>query len=215
MSLVLGWVTLLTGFAGWYYHVPGSAWLLTAFAAHEISTHGLTRLPEYRVRWHTLQLLAAVACAGLSASCVNATGGPRLGLLTALAWYFWVLQWVYVGKALVYSAFLGFLQIPASHQVLVLMERITATIDQHFATRPAPLVTLSAEALEARAPLRFGRDCRHEADACTICCEEINASELHRHLPGCDHIFHAVCVDIWLLQRSSTCPLCRTAVAEE
>jgi hypothetical protein len=43
---------------------------------------------------------------------------------------------------------------------------------------------------------------------CSICTEEFKAGERIRLLP-CNHRFHPGCIDPWLLNMNSTCPLCR------
>lgn len=43
---------------------------------------------------------------------------------------------------------------------------------------------------------------------CAVCCTPIEPSCLHRYLP-CHHVYHANCVDEWLLRHNATCPLCR------
>jgi len=43
---------------------------------------------------------------------------------------------------------------------------------------------------------------------CCLCIEEIKVGEYYKVMPRCDHIFHADCIDTWLLIRAS-CPLCR------
>ncbi|KAI8103942.1 hypothetical protein M9435_006468 [Picochlorum sp. BPE23] len=49
---------------------------------------------------------------------------------------------------------------------------------------------------------------------CAICLEEYAAGEKLRVLP-CQHRFHKGCVDAWLLEQSSCCPLCkREAVSD-
>lgn len=45
--------------------------------------------------------------------------------------------------------------------------------------------------------------------ACPICTESFTFGQGLRVLP-CRHQFHPTCVDPWLLQRSSTCPMCRS-----
>jgi hypothetical protein len=42
-----------------------------------------------------------------------------------------------------------------------------------------------------------------EAPECTICLAEITRGDEVRVLPQCSHDFHAACVDVWLLSRSS------------
>ncbi|GAA5859488.1 hypothetical protein JCM8547_006846 [Rhodosporidiobolus lusitaniae] len=53
-----------------------------------------------------------------------------------------------------------------------------------------------------------------EADSCPICFTEFEAGDELRVLP-CDqrHIFHTTCIDPWLLEVSSSCPLCRLDLA--
>lgn len=46
-----------------------------------------------------------------------------------------------------------------------------------------------------------------EAERCVVCLSEYQAQEVVRVLP-CRHEFHALCVDMWLLQ-ARTCPICR------
>lgn len=80
----------------------------------------------------------------------------------------------------------------------------------------APLV-LSAEKLNEICPLRcpgLNNNNKNDDDPeysipseCSICMEDFNNKGLFRTLP-CKHSFHAVCVDNWLLGKSSTCPIC-------
>ncbi|KAJ1966611.1 hypothetical protein IWQ62_002358, partial [Dispira parvispora] len=42
---------------------------------------------------------------------------------------------------------------------------------------------------------------------CSICMDRFEPGDCARRLP-CSHLFHSECVDPWLLQRSSRCPLC-------
>ncbi|RSM15093.1 hypothetical protein CDV31_005174 [Fusarium ambrosium] len=48
-----------------------------------------------------------------------------------------------------------------------------------------------------------------EPPACTICTEDFSAQEEVRILP-CKHEFHTSCIDPWLVQQSTKCPLCRS-----
>lgn len=47
-----------------------------------------------------------------------------------------------------------------------------------------------------------------QAQGCSICTEDFERGEDVRLLP-CSHKFHPPCIDPWLLNVSSTCPLCR------
>lgn len=43
---------------------------------------------------------------------------------------------------------------------------------------------------------------------CAICLVEFQSQDLCRELPGCGHVFHECCIDLWLLRRGD-CPLCK------
>ncbi|KAK1829912.1 hypothetical protein QBC39DRAFT_119652 [Podospora conica] len=51
-------------------------------------------------------------------------------------------------------------------------------------------------------------DGKQAAECCAICTEDFRPRAWVRRLP-CKHIFHAQCIDPWLLEFSKTCPLCR------
>ncbi|XP_043708214.1 RING-H2 finger protein ATL56-like [Telopea speciosissima] len=46
---------------------------------------------------------------------------------------------------------------------------------------------------------------------CAVCLEGLREGERCRVLPKCKHVFHANCVDAWLI-RVAACPLCRATV---
>lgn len=43
---------------------------------------------------------------------------------------------------------------------------------------------------------------------CAVCLDEIEAEQLARMVPGCNHGFHLQCADTWL-SKHSVCPVCR------
>ncbi|XP_021596851.1 RING-H2 finger protein ATL51 [Manihot esculenta] len=47
---------------------------------------------------------------------------------------------------------------------------------------------------------------------CAVCLSVFEEGEEIRKLPGCNHSFHAPCIDMWLYSHSD-CPLCRSRVA--
>ncbi|KAL8254789.1 hypothetical protein R6Q59_033010 [Mikania micrantha] len=49
------------------------------------------------------------------------------------------------------------------------------------------------------------------SEDCSICLERFNDGEICRVIPVCDHVFHARCVDRWLM-KVPNCPICRTRV---
>jgi hypothetical protein len=46
---------------------------------------------------------------------------------------------------------------------------------------------------------------------CAVCLEAFQAGDRCRVMPGCEHGFHAACVDSWL-RKSRVCPICRAEV---
>lgn len=53
-----------------------------------------------------------------------------------------------------------------------------------------------------------------ESGYCTICQEDLKEGDRTRAVVACQHLFHAKCLDPWLLQKPE-CPLCRTAITVE
>ncbi|KAJ7953126.1 RING-H2 finger protein [Quillaja saponaria] len=48
-----------------------------------------------------------------------------------------------------------------------------------------------------------------DSENCAICLAEFSRGEEVRVLPRCGHMYHKECIDLWLLTRSSYCPICR------
>ncbi|KAI3935136.1 hypothetical protein MKX01_031403 [Papaver californicum] len=53
-----------------------------------------------------------------------------------------------------------------------------------------------------------GRLLDPDINTCSICLSEYQPKETLKTLPGCNHCFHADCIDVWL-HLKSTCPVCR------
>jgi hypothetical protein len=45
-------------------------------------------------------------------------------------------------------------------------------------------------------------------EPCSMCLEELHTGEMVREMPSCKHLFHVVCIDMWL-HSHRTCPMCR------
>ncbi|KAL5200380.1 hypothetical protein ABZP36_021583 [Zizania latifolia] len=45
---------------------------------------------------------------------------------------------------------------------------------------------------------------------CAVCLGALRDREMVRLLPACMHVYHAECIDRWLLAAHRTCPLCRS-----
>ncbi|GAB4855518.1 hypothetical protein Ancab_024137 [Ancistrocladus abbreviatus] len=56
-----------------------------------------------------------------------------------------------------------------------------------------------------------GKVMNRGATDCAVCLGVFEEKETLRLLPKCGHVFHAQCVDAWLLSHG-TCPCCRAAV---
>ena len=67
-----------------------------------------------------------------------------------------------------------------------------------------PLGRAETEQLPKRG-YQVGKDI---CDTCAICVEDLTQGEMVRVLP-CDHVFHPRCIDEWLINHSSLCPLCK------
>ncbi|KAJ2160208.1 hypothetical protein GGF46_002417 [Coemansia sp. RSA 552] len=72
-----------------------------------------------------------------------------------------------------------------------------------LAHQPQPEITRGA----SRRPSSLG-DCELGLGSCPICLEEFETGEQLRELP-CMHKYHVVCIDTWLVSRSTCCPYCK------
>ncbi|KZV33173.1 hypothetical protein F511_18189 [Dorcoceras hygrometricum] len=71
---------------------------------------------------------------------------------------------------------------------------------------------LSAADLE-RLPMVSGEDLLPGSD-CAVCLDEMGSGQPVKLIPGCDHGFHAACIDVWL-SKNSACPICRVVIGPE
>ena len=76
---------------------------------------------------------------------------------------------------------------------------------------------LGEEATRALPQKTFAEAARRESsgkEMCAICVEEFQEDDVVRILP-CSHFFHPHCIDPWLTEHSSMCPLCKQPVSEQ
>ncbi|CAL9148059.1 unnamed protein product [Musa hybrid cultivar] len=66
-----------------------------------------------------------------------------------------------------------------------------------------------------RASTAEGRRGEHTCTVeCAVCLSMVEEGETVRLLSACQHLFHAECIDVWLLS-NSTCPVCRADARPE
>ena len=77
---------------------------------------------------------------------------------------------------------------------------------------------LGEEATRALPQKRFSeaarRDSSSDKETCAICVDEFQQEDMVRILP-CSHFFHPDCIDPWLTEHSSMCPLCKQSVSQQ
>ena len=75
---------------------------------------------------------------------------------------------------------------------------------------------LGEEATRALPQKTFAQARRQSStkETCAICVEEFQETDMTRVLP-CKHFFHPACIDPWLTEHSSMCPLCKQSVGGE
>lgn len=62
-------------------------------------------------------------------------------------------------------------------------------------------------------PTRKYREGEEKIERCAICVEDFKDGDTLRVLP-CEHGFHKECIDEWLINHSSLCPLCKFEVSQ-
>jgi hypothetical protein len=194
MPALLSVVSLIVSWGAWINGHASVAPFALAYATYETSK---------RYDWPVMRIMSATACIVTSRKCATQTNGLFYWLTWLMPSYFALLQWAYLQQALVESFLLAVARMPHVEEAMLAIQE---------ALQPTAMTPSITELdLEMRAPLRFGRECQHGGETCAICYDELHPASLHRHLP-CRHIFHAACVDPWLLHRSAHCPMCRKLV---
>lgn len=70
---------------------------------------------------------------------------------------------------------------------------------------------LCQDTIESLPRSRFSDVARHQMRECAICLIDFQPGNACRELPGCGHVFHESCIDLWLL-RCGKCPLCQNRI---
>ena len=74
---------------------------------------------------------------------------------------------------------------------------------------PQPKLGLDAATIALITSFPYKRESSASAPAeCAVCLSAVDDGETVRQLPACKHLFHQVCVDVWLMSNAS-CPVCR------
>ena len=114
--------------------------------------------------------------------------------------------------------------LPPGLQMLLLNTELLASADvlDRFIDLQETLAArrgVAPEIVEALPPESFkapdqatGQSRPESASQCMICLSEFEDGETLRRLP-CTHVFHQLCIDEWLLHRSTSCCLCKVDVA--
>lgn len=76
---------------------------------------------------------------------------------------------------------------------------------------PPPPPPLKRKNLDSLPIVNIRPGLKQISDECPICLAAFAHGDRIRVLPQCSHVFHASCVDMWLVSRSS-CPTCRCVI---
>ncbi|KAL5220421.1 hypothetical protein ABZP36_025134 [Zizania latifolia] len=84
--------------------------------------------------------------------------------------------------------------------------------DEQWRRRQTPRLGLDAAAIALLPSFPYQRVHGAETSAnsfeCAVCLNAVDEGEMVRQLPGCGHVFHQECIDVWLSSNAS-CPVCR------
>lgn len=81
--------------------------------------------------------------------------------------------------------------------------------------QPKPKLGLDAAAIALLPSFPYRRavaaaesDSKSGPVECAVCLSDLDEGQMARRLPGCKHVFHRECIDVWLASNAS-CPICR------
>lgn len=108
--------------------------------------------------------------------------------------------------------------LPLSHLKEAMLNAIHAVFSPfgHMETVVHEVGLVGTDGLDGISMVKFGEfEGLEEANGdrvCSICLGEFEREELVSRLPGCRHLFHAICITRWLDWDRFTCPLCRSLI---
>ncbi|KAJ1855148.1 hypothetical protein LPJ76_003467 [Coemansia sp. RSA 638] len=89
---------------------------------------------------------------------------------------------------------------------------------QPHRTKSTPLLALLKHKISSRRPLRKESiemsklNSQIHEENCAVCLDDFAVGDKVRMLP-CQHYFHVLCIDPWLMKSSAVCPLCNLDVS--
>lgn len=85
--------------------------------------------------------------------------------------------------------------------------RVVLHQEEHHHQQQRPKLGLDAAAIAALPSFPYQQSAEAEAE-CAVCLYVLEEGQMVREIPGCKHVFHQECIDVWLASRAS-CPVCR------
>ncbi|KAJ1984003.1 hypothetical protein H4R33_004533 [Dimargaris cristalligena] len=101
---------------------------------------------------------------------------------------------------------------PSDHHIISIPGQFTKSeLVSQMSAPPAtdvPLESTPSKATAKHSPVGPRLSRAYQKEYCHICLDPLTEGQLARQLP-CQHTFHQECIDKWLVQFSSRCPLCK------
>ncbi|KAI3906141.1 hypothetical protein MKW92_004139 [Papaver armeniacum] len=86
------------------------------------------------------------------------------------------------------------------------------TESRHSVIASANLIRRTLPAVKFEDLMLTSKTNVHDQNSCAICVCEYEGQDEIKLLMNCRHIFHGSCLDRWISNNQSTCPLCRTSL---
>jgi E3 ubiquitin-protein ligase ATL6/9/15/31/42/55 len=89
------------------------------------------------------------------------------------------------------------------------LERTTSSPPSDLPTRSNLSIGVDPVIIRALPVHSYCGDAKDQRDDCAICLNEFKEKDAVKMIPFCKHVFHPVCIDMWL-SSNMTCPVCRS-----